>query len=90
MVELQGYHVCYSQTTPYFSVKTNVKSYRELKVILAKYERASGQQINGLKSSISFSRKASAILRQRVKLSLEIEKEGGGVSKYLGLPQHFK
>lgn len=56
--------------------------------ILTSYELASGQKINPQKSSITFSRKTPTETRDRVKLQLSIEKEGG-VGKYLGLPEHF-
>jgi len=80
-------HLLFADDTMFFC-KTNVSSYNELKVILKKYELASGQQINGGKSSVSFSRKAPSELRQRVMVSLGINQEGG-VDKYLGLPEHF-
>jgi len=80
-------HLLFTDDTMFFC-KTNVSSCNELKVILKKYELASGQQINGGKSSVSFSRKAPSELRQRVMVSLGINQEGG-VGKYLGLPEHF-
>ncbi|WZZ84871.1 hypothetical protein YC2023_113450 [Brassica napus] len=68
--------------------ETDIQRCTNLMVILKGYEVASGQKINALKSSISFSAKTPPEVRARVKIQLGIEKEGG-VGKYLGLPEHF-
>lgn len=44
--------------------------------------------INLLKSTITFSSKTPFEARNRVKLQLHIDKEGG-IGKYLGLTEHF-
>ena len=59
-----------------------------LKYILDSYEEASGQSINKDKSAITFSRRSPQSLKDAIKSSLQVEKEGG-VGKYLGLPEHF-
>ena len=56
--------------------------------ILKKYELASGQMINPLKSALTFSPKTPTTIKERIKLQLGIEKEGG-LGKYLGLPELF-
>ena len=71
-----------------FFLRANKESIKSLKQILSQYENASGQSINAAKSSITFSRRAPADLRQRIKDELNMQKEGG-VGKYLGLPEHF-
>lgn len=71
-----------------FFCKTSPKAYDTLKKILKQYEEASGQMINGQKSSITFSSKTPLEIKERVKTSLGITKEGGQ-GKYLGLPEHF-
>lgn len=80
-------HLLFADDTMFFT-KTDKQSCTNLMVILKGYEVASGQKINVLKSSISFSAKIPPEVRARVKIQLGIEKEGG-VGKYLGLPEHF-
>lgn len=80
-------HLLFADDTMLFT-RTDVQSCTTLMEILHSYEAASGQMINAAKSSISFSAKTSQEVRDRVKLQLGIEKEGG-VGKYLGLPEHF-
>ncbi|CAA7035950.1 unnamed protein product [Microthlaspi erraticum] len=80
-------HLLFADDTMFFS-KTNQKSCETLNAILRKYEEASGQQINLLKSSITFSKKTPPEIKTRVKNSLGINKEGGQ-GKYLGLPESF-
>ncbi|XP_019097316.1 PREDICTED: uncharacterized protein LOC109131143 [Camelina sativa] len=80
-------HLLFADDTMFFT-KSSEKACLALMKILGKYGRASGQQINAAKSSISFSKKTSAERRARVKQILGISKEGG-VGKYLGLPEHF-
>ena len=71
-----------------FFLNTDEESCSTLLHILHQYKISSGQLINASKSSISFSAKTPQVIRQRVKLHLGIEKEGG-TGKYLGLPEHF-
>ena len=71
-----------------FFAKTSPTSVGALKEVLRKYEMASGQMINTSKSAITFAKKTPPAIRNRVKTSLGITKEGG-VGKYLGLPEHF-
>ncbi|CAA7023536.1 unnamed protein product [Microthlaspi erraticum] len=80
-------HLLFADDTIFFS-KTNPRSCETLCSILKKYEEASGQQINLQKSSITFSRKTPQDIRERVKVPLGINKEGGQ-GKYLGLPESF-
>lgn len=56
--------------------------------ILLDYEQASGQQINKNKSSVTFSGKTPAAMKDNAKSILGISKEGG-LGKYLDLPEHF-
>lgn len=72
-----------------FFCKANKKSCEVLRNILKTYEFLSGQKINVQKSSITFSSKTSTETKRLTKSILGIEKEGG-VSKYLGLPEHFE
>ncbi|WZY78965.1 hypothetical protein YC2023_025349 [Brassica napus] len=80
-------HLLFADDTMFFA-KTTISSVNALKEVLKKYEAASGQMINTEKSAITFSKKAPAEVRERVKECLGIAKEGG-VGKYLGLPEHF-
>lgn len=80
-------HLLFADDTMIFT-RSDPQSCDALLDILTSYELASGQKINPQKSSITFSRKTPTETRDRVKLQLSIEKEGG-VGKYLGLPEHF-
>lgn len=80
-------HLLFANDTMFFA-KTNERSVEALKMVIHKYETASGQAINAAKSAITFSKKTPAEVRERVKASLGITMEGG-VGKYLGLPEHF-
>lgn len=80
-------HLLFADDTMFFT-KTDPQCCTTLLDILQSYERALGQMINTVKSSISFSAKTSQEIRIRVKQQLGIEKEGG-VGKYLGLPEHW-
>lgn len=80
-------HLLFADDTMIFT-KASAENCTFLTSILRDYERASGQLINTAKSSISFSSKTPQATRDRVKLILGIEKEGG-VGKYLGLPELF-
>lgn len=80
-------HLLFADDTMFFC-RTDQASCHTLASILKQYEEASGQKINLLKSSITFSSKTPIEVRQRVKECLQIQNEGG-VGKYLGLPEHF-
>lgn len=80
-------HLLFADDTMFFC-KTSHKSCESLLSILQRYETASGQKINSQKSSVTFSAKTPQDIRDRVKLTLGIEKEGGQ-GKYLGLPESF-
>ncbi|CAA7053967.1 unnamed protein product [Microthlaspi erraticum] len=80
-------HLLFADDTMFFC-KTKDQNCVTLATILRKYGEASGQQINHQKSSISFSSKTPQDIKERVKLTLGIEKEGGQ-GKYLGLPESF-
>ena len=80
-------HLLFADDTMFF-IPTNRRSCAKLKHILTLYESASGQRINTDKSSISFAKKTTSLVRNEVKDILGITKEGG-VGKYLGLPEHF-
>ncbi|XP_013650763.1 uncharacterized protein LOC106355336 [Brassica napus] len=71
-----------------FFLDTEDRSCSSLMEILHQYKTSSNQLINTSKSSISFSPKILQVIRERVKSHLGIAQEGG-VSKYLGLPEHF-
>ena len=71
-----------------FFTRSDHASCANLLALLAQYEKASGQCINPAKSAITFSSKTPLLAKDRVKLSLGIDKEGG-IGKYLGLPEHF-
>lgn len=70
-------HLLFADDTMIFT-RSDPSSCDALMEILSAYELASGQKINPLKSSITFSSKTPPETRARVKLHLGIEKEGGG------------
>ena len=80
-------HLLFADDTMFF-IKADKDNSSALKSILSQYETASGQCINASKSSITFSKKAPATLKDCVKDCLQIQKEGG-TGKYLGLPRAF-
>ena len=80
-------HLLFADDTMFFC-KSNPTSVTTLGSILRQYEELSGQRINLLKSSITFSAKTPPEVKQRVNCTLSIEAEGG-VGKYPGLPEHF-
>ena len=80
-------HLLFADDTMIFC-KTNERNCRALSSILKRYEFSSGQSINLMKSSITFSSKTPESIRARVKSKLGIDKEGG-MGKYLGLPETF-
>ena len=80
-------HLLFADDTMFFT-KTNMSSCQAVKRILTVYEGASGQCINLGKSTITFSSKTPSEVKTRIKAFFNIDNEGG-VSKYLGLPEHF-
>lgn len=80
-------HLLFANDTMFFC-RAKEKDCKEFLNILRMYEKALGQLINKLKSSIFFSKKTPAEIKSKVKKWLLTEKEGG-VGKYLGLPELF-
>ncbi|XP_048621848.1 uncharacterized protein LOC125591512 [Brassica napus] len=80
-------HLLFADDTMFF-LKAERESTLALKEIMHRYGTASGQSINFEKSSVTFSRRAPAELKNMVHTELQIQKEGG-VGKYLGLPEIF-
>lgn len=80
-------HLLFADDTMFFC-KSDRSTCRQLTCILERYEAASGQCINLLKSAVTFSGKTPIAARRQAKEILRIEGEGG-VGKYLGLPEHF-
>ena len=81
------FHLLFADDTMFF-LHANKRNCKTLNDILRKYGEASGQSINVDKSSITFSNKAPADLKEMVKNELKIQKDGG-MGKYLGLPEQF-
>lgn len=75
-------HLLFADDTLFFC-RTNTKNVSALLKILSLYEQASCQQINPLKSGITFSNQVPLMLKEKIKRELGIEKEGGS-GKYLG------
>lgn len=71
-----------------FFCKSNPSSVSTLLSILNQYEKLSGQRINFLKSTVTFSTRTAPEVKARVKQTLSIEAEGG-IGKYFGLPELF-
>ncbi|WZY80122.1 hypothetical protein YC2023_026506 [Brassica napus] len=80
-------HLLFADDTMFFC-KSTPACVTTLKTILESYENVSGQRINLLKSSITFSAKTPGEVKARVKTELSIPAEGG-IGKYLGLPENF-
>jgi hypothetical protein len=80
-------HLLFADDTMFFC-KSDPQDCETLMLILQHYEQASGQFINPQKSAVTFSAKTCVETRDRVKLLLGIQKEGG-LGKYLGLPELF-
>lgn len=80
-------HLLFVDDTMLFR-KSNPASVTALSSILNQYELLSGQRINLLKSTVSFSARTPPEVKARVKQTLGIESEGG-IGKYLGLPELF-
>ncbi|CAA7055148.1 unnamed protein product [Microthlaspi erraticum] len=80
-------HLLFADDTMFFC-RSDPQSCHELMKIIHKYEQASGQMINKDKSAITFSSKTNNHAKERAKVILGIQKEGG-LGKYLGLPEHF-
>ena len=68
-------HLLFADDTMFF-IPTDRRSCAKLKHILTLYESASGQRINTDKSSISFAKKTTSLVRNEVKDILGITKEG--------------
>jgi len=80
-------HLLFADDTMFFC-KSDPQDCETLMIILQQYEQASGQFINPQKSAVTFSARTGLETKDRVKLLLGIEKEGG-LGKYLGLPELF-
>lgn len=80
-------HLLFADDTMFFC-KSDSQECTTLLNILQRYEMASGQKINTQKSAVTFSSKTNREVKDRVKLQLKIEKEGG-LGKYMGLPELF-
>lgn len=80
-------HLLFADDTMFF-YRSDQQSCQELVSILQKYESASGQKINALKSAVTFSKKTNVETKERAKRDLNIQLEGGK-GKYLGLPELF-
>ena len=80
-------HLLFADDTMFFG-KSNPASVTALSSILSLYESLSGQKINFLKSTVTFSARTPPEVKARVKQDLSIEAEGG-IGKYLGLPELF-
>lgn len=80
-------HLLFADDTILFC-KTNERNCKVLGSILKEYEWSSGQSINLEKSTVTFSSKTPESIKERVKATLGITREGG-VGKYLGLPEAF-
>ena len=80
-------HLLFADDTMFF-YKSNPASVTALSTILNQYKTLSGQRINLLKSTITFSAKTPSEVKTRVRHTLFIEAEGG-MGKYLGLPELF-
>lgn len=80
-------HLLFADDTMFFC-KSDSQECNTLLNIIHRYEMASGQKINPQKSAVTFSSKTTREVKDRVKLELGIEKEGG-LGKYMGLPEMF-
>lgn len=72
-----------------FLCKADEEQCINLKDILRRYERATGQAINVKKSSITFGKKVEKERIKQIQEIFGIYKEGG-TSSYLGLPEYFQ
>ncbi|EEF38267.1 conserved hypothetical protein [Ricinus communis] len=65
--------------------KANQADCREIKDVLAGYEKASGQGTNKQKSSLYFSSNVGEVIRSYIRFGLGIIRDGGH-EMYIGLP----
>lgn len=65
-----------------------MKACNVIKDILYQYKRASGQQVNKGKSSITFGKRVPDSVKTKLRRLLQIHNDGG-YDKYLGLPEQF-
>lgn len=72
-----------------FLCKADEEQCINLKDILRRYERDTGQAINVKKSSITFGKKVEKERIKQIQEIFGIYKEGG-TSSYLGLPEYFQ
>ena len=77
-------HLLFADDCILFS-KASSAAALNMKEVLTKYCLASGQRINNDKSSIYFAKKCPAILKENIKVILEVQNESLN-AKYLGLP----
>lgn len=80
-------HLLFADDSLFFSL-ANARACKKLKKILGDYERASGQAVNLMKSSITFGHKVSDVVRTQMRNILGIHNEGG-IGKYLGMSEQF-
>lgn len=80
-------HLLFADDTMFFC-RTDEQSCKTLLKIIQRYEIASGQMINKGKSSITFSAKTPASIKEKAHQSLGMQ-QVGGLGKYLGLPEFF-
>lgn len=69
-------HLLFADDSLFFSL-ANQRAGRKLKQILSLYEYVSGQAVNIIKSSITFGRKVSDVVKQRMRHLLGIYNDGG-------------
>ena len=77
-------HLLFADDSLFFC-RSTTSNCENLALIFKRYEEASGQKINYIKSSVIFGTKITASKKQRLQRILGIERVGGG-GKYLGLP----
>lgn len=80
-------HLLFADDSLFF-VKVDYRNSENLITIFDEYEKASGQQINREKSTITFGEHVFQHTREGIQQILQISKVGGG-GKYLGLPEQF-
>lgn len=80
-------HLLFADDSLFFC-KADVLQCAELMKIIETYGRASGQQLNTSKSSIFFWEKVPPDIRNEIKQTMGITKEGG-MGTYLGLPENI-
>ena len=78
-------HLLFADDSLFFC-KAEPRECEEVMKVVRKYEKASGQRINFDKSSLLFSKKVPANVRQQIKDTLGIQNEGG-MGSYLESPR---